>query len=107
MAVAVCEAVLGRPFLLSNISANITGPGGSRMHVHADQGYVADPWPPFPLAVNCAWLLTDFTAANGATRVVTGSHRLNRNPTPDELSRLQNDDTRSKPIEGPAQRDGA
>ena len=61
-------------FLISNFSANVTGPGAGGMYLHADQYYVPQPWTA-PFAVNVAWLLDDFTDENGATRVVAGSHR--------------------------------
>jgi ectoine hydroxylase-related dioxygenase (phytanoyl-CoA dioxygenase family) len=61
-------------FLLSNLTANIVGTGGTAMHLHADQSYVPFPWPDFPLAVNVVWMLDEFTSANGATRVVPRSH---------------------------------
>jgi hypothetical protein len=44
------RAVLGWPALLGNISANITGPGGGEMVLHADQIFVPEPWPSAPLA---------------------------------------------------------
>lgn len=62
-------------FLLSNLSANIAGPGGEAMSIHQDQGYIPGPWPSFALNANIVWMLDDTTAANGATRVVAGSHR--------------------------------
>ena len=71
---------LGDSFLVSNFSANITAPGSERMLLHADQGYVDSPWPPRALACNVAWLLDDFTAENGGTCYVPGSHRLGRGP---------------------------
>ena len=61
-------------FLISNFSANVSGPGAGGMYLHADQYYVPQPWTA-PFAVNVAWLLDDFTDENGATRVVAGSHR--------------------------------
>ncbi len=70
-----------------NISANITGPGGGEMVLHADQIFVPEPWPANPQGANVAWCIDDFTDENGATRIVPGSHRLNRKPTPDEAAK--------------------
>ena len=64
---------LGRPLLLSNFSANLTGPGGGTGFLHTDQFYADDR--DELLAMNVAWLVTDFTRENGATLVVPGSHR--------------------------------
>jgi ectoine hydroxylase-related dioxygenase (phytanoyl-CoA dioxygenase family) len=70
--------VLGEGWLVSSSTANIAGPGGHPMYLHADQGYVPRPWPPYPLVANLAWLVDEFSDANGATRVVPGSHLWER-----------------------------
>jgi ectoine hydroxylase-related dioxygenase (phytanoyl-CoA dioxygenase family) len=80
VALALVEHLLGPKVRLSNFTANITGPGSGSMGMHADQGYVTAPWPSWPLAVNIAWAIDDFTAANGATRVVPGSVHAGRGP---------------------------
>jgi ectoine hydroxylase-related dioxygenase (phytanoyl-CoA dioxygenase family) len=53
------------------------GPGETGQHVHRDQW--AFDFFPFPAGyeVEChvMWAMTDFTEANGATRVIPGSHR--------------------------------
>ena len=60
------EHLLDPMFLMSSITANITGPGGHPMYLHYDQDYVPGPWPPFPLVANIIWMLDDFTEGNGA-----------------------------------------
>ena len=80
IAVELVGHVIGNPFSLSNFSGNITAPGSGAMGMHADQGYVPAPWPPYPMAVNVAWAIDDFTDMNGATRYVPGSHRLDHGP---------------------------
>lgn len=76
----VMEHLLGFNFLLSSTHANIAGPGGASMNVHADQTFARSPWPPYALVANSMWMLDDFTPDNGATRVVPGSHKLCRQP---------------------------
>jgi hypothetical protein len=97
-AIELLTEKLGRPVLLSNFSGNIAGPGGRVGGLHADQFYVPLPWPETPLALNVAWLATDFTAANGATLVVPGSHR--RPPPPIDAPRARCPE--AVPLEAPA-----
>ena len=72
--------LLGYDHLLSNIDANVAGPGGNPMFLHADQSFMPEPWPPYPLVANAMWMLDDFTPENGATRVVPGSHLEAKQP---------------------------
>ena len=82
LAVELVRHQIGAPFLLSNFSANVTAPGSGAMYMHADQGYVPAPWPPYPMATNVAWALDDFTEANGGTRFVPRSHLRDHGPDP-------------------------
>ena len=75
--------LLGFGFLLSNIDANIAGPGGKPMFLHADQSFAPPPWPPWPMVANAMWMLDDFTAENGATRVRAGQPPPGRGADPD------------------------
>ena len=83
-ALRLLRTVLGWPMLLGNLSANITGPGGGEMVLHADQIFIPTPWPDDPQGANAAWCVDDFTTENGATCFVPGSHRLHRPPRPDD-----------------------
>jgi ectoine hydroxylase-related dioxygenase (phytanoyl-CoA dioxygenase family) len=93
---ALMEHLLGPEFLLSNIDANIAGPGGKPMFLHADQSFVPPPWPPFPLVANAMWMLDEFTPENGATRIVAGSHNPGVPPT------FTIDDSETTPVCAPA-----
>jgi ectoine hydroxylase-related dioxygenase (phytanoyl-CoA dioxygenase family) len=77
---ALMGHLLGADYLLSSLTANIASPGGEPMVLHTDQGYVGF-WTPKPVVANIAWMLDDFTEANGGTRLVPKSH-LDRNATP-------------------------
>ncbi|MEM7028860.1 MAG: phytanoyl-CoA dioxygenase family protein [Chloroflexota bacterium] len=102
--------VLGNEYLLSSYTANIANPGGIiEMHTdqwwmpaptldhavirpgtmtrmdfrgnHLDKSDIEKPAMIAPaVACNVMWMLTDFTAENGATRVVPGSHLSGRQP---------------------------
>jgi ectoine hydroxylase-related dioxygenase (phytanoyl-CoA dioxygenase family) len=70
---AAIRHVLGE-FKLSSLNSRAALPGQGRQGLHADFG---GPVPPEGFQVcNSIWLLDDFTADNGATRVVPGSHRF-------------------------------
>ena len=74
VALEVVGLLLDPAFLLSSLTANITGPDGVPMYLHYDQDYVPQPWPERPAVANVIWMLDDFTEENGATRFVPRSH---------------------------------
>jgi len=56
------------------------GTGGGAWHVDAPLGQIAEPLPEFPMMIQNVWMLDDFTALNGATRVMPRSHKLRKVP---------------------------
>jgi ectoine hydroxylase-related dioxygenase (phytanoyl-CoA dioxygenase family) len=104
------EHMLGNNYLVSCVDAQIQHPGAGDMPFHTDQWWMPPPLdseqvrtPPGeryrgmdgvrnpgrsmdPIAdiaeANVMWMVTDFTAQNGATRVVPGSHLSGRQPDP-------------------------
>jgi len=76
----VVEGVLDDGCLISSRSSISIGPDEVAQPIHSDDQLIGLPRPHPPLVCNTMWALTDFTAANGATRVVPGSHRFDRYP---------------------------
>ena len=71
-------AVLGYQFKLSSLNYRAAKPGQGHQKLHIDyknavagEGYKV---------CNSIWLLDDFTENNGATRIVPGTHKLDRLP---------------------------
>ena len=69
------ENLLGPECLISGMTAMDIGPTEKPQALHADDVTLRIPKPHVPLMVTTIWALTDFTAENGGTRVVPGSHR--------------------------------
>ena len=108
-ALELVRHVLGEHYQLSCSTANIIGKGAAPMELHTDAWWMPPPVPKGrfglpvgsisrteagevqdgaamiapPACVNSMWLLVDFHAANGATRVVPGSHLSGRQPKPE------------------------
>jgi ectoine hydroxylase-related dioxygenase (phytanoyl-CoA dioxygenase family) len=118
------EHVLGEHYLLSSHTANIAKPGGVSMDLHTDQWWMPTPTrrdrSPLPIGsitrtrfdqdenglsnmvspavvMNVLWMLDDFSANNGGTHLVPGSHLIGRQPDK-ELDR----DVETVVAEGPA-----
>jgi hypothetical protein len=82
---AVLDRLLMPNYLLSALQVINIQPGESAQLAHHDDGFYPIPRPRAPLAAATIWAIDDFTAENGATVVLPGSHRWGkRRPGPDD-----------------------
>lgn len=75
LVLGVLDRVLGPHFQLSGPTGIEIGPGEAPQVLHRDEDIYPVPRPHPQLVANVMWAFDDFTEANGATRVVPGSHR--------------------------------
>jgi len=80
---SVLEPALGRDLVVLDMSVNHVGantnfPGA--WHIDSPLTQVPEPLPNLTLSIQTVWMLDDFSVADGATHVVTGSHRTQRKP---------------------------
>ncbi len=88
---------LGEPYYLANsVCMKWVKPGAADGQLHSDWPDVPEPFPPWPMLLQTMWMLTDFTASNGGTRFVPGSHRRGRRP------RVETDRDHEVPAQGSA-----
>src|SRR4051794_31935660 len=76
----VVEGVLDRGALVSSLSSIAILPGEDAQPIHADDQLMPLAKPHVPTVCNTMWALNDFTEANGATRVIPGSHLADGSP---------------------------
>lgn len=72
----VIEGVLDAGCLISSLSSIAIDPGETAQPIHADDMVIPLDKPHRPIVCNSMWALSAFTEANGATRLVPGSHKL-------------------------------
>ena len=81
-------AVLSTYIRISMTTGTINEPGNARGDWHADwpfnqrnAGSFPAPYPDIVAHITTIWMLAPFTAESGGTLVVSGSHRMDNNPT--------------------------
>jgi ectoine hydroxylase-related dioxygenase (phytanoyl-CoA dioxygenase family) len=72
---AICDAFLAPNYLLTAAQAICIHPGEAAQSVHYDDGFYPFPRPRPPISLATIIAIDDFTAENGATDVIAGSHR--------------------------------
>ena len=77
----VVERVLDPGCLVSSLSSIAIDPGEIAQPIHADDQLIPIAKPHDAVICNTMWAITDFTEANGATRLVPGSHLRERSPS--------------------------
>ena len=83
LVLSVLEPALGRDLVVLDMSVNHVGantnfPGA--WHIDSPLTQVPEPLPNLTLSIQTVWMLDDFSVADGATHVVTGSHHTQRKP---------------------------
>src|SRR3954452_11403456 len=76
----IVEGVLDPGCLISSLSSINIGPGEAAQPIHDDDQLIPIPKPHPPTVCNTMWALTEFTEANGATRIIPGTHLSDHNP---------------------------
>ena len=80
LVLVVLARVLGPHYQLSAPTGIEIGPGEVAQVLHRDDSIYPLPEPHGEVVVNTMWPLDDFTEANGATRIIPGSHRWSDRP---------------------------
>ena len=73
---SACCQIIGGPFKLSGMRARTLHAGAPAEEIHVDVKHQANGWP----LVGCILMVDAFSAENGATRFVPGSHLQTREP---------------------------
>jgi ectoine hydroxylase-related dioxygenase (phytanoyl-CoA dioxygenase family) len=76
----IIEGVLDTGCLVSSLSSIAICADETPQPIHADDQLMPIPKPHPPTVCNSMWALTDFTEANGATRIIPGSHLADSSP---------------------------
>ncbi|MGH7785285.1 MAG: phytanoyl-CoA dioxygenase family protein [Candidatus Binatia bacterium] len=76
----IVERILDPGCLVSSLSSIAICKDETPQPIHADDQLIPLSKPHVPIVCNSMWALTDFTEANGATRIIPGSHLRDHSP---------------------------
>jgi len=85
---SIMDELLLPGYLLTATQAIAIAPGETPQPAHTDDSFYTIPRPRPAISVSTMWAIDDFTEENGATEVITGSHRWGD----DELVNMYFDD---------------
>lgn len=96
--IETAEAFFGPYVRISCSDAVVNHPGNERGYWHSDWPYnqtnashVPTPYPDVMMHLSSIWMLTDFSAENGGTLIIPGSHRLTENPSKGDIEGFDRD----------------
>ncbi len=92
----IVDALLEPNHLLTACQVIQLLPGETEQQLHFDDGFYSIPRPRPSVSISTIWAVDDFTAENGATEVIPGSHRWGQGELPEA------DDARVVPVVMPA-----
>ena len=83
----VAQNMLGEGFVRGGLSAHALTKDAPPQGVHVDYPYsvMREPFPEPPMQLQAIWVLNDFTADNGATRILAHSQKTRRRPDKQEF----------------------
>ena len=94
------QHLIGTNCILSLFDGWVKGPGLGRTPLHRDNwDFTRRASPPEPNSANFNYMVTDYSAADGAITFVPGSHKWRRPPMPAEIEYWAD---RAEPIQAPA-----
>ena len=105
VAYALASYILGASLRIYQSSSVLKAGKINPVFMHCDFVSVPPPLPPWGIACNATWILTDYTRENGGLFMAPGSHRLCRHPTAAEQPRAiggPGDDDIVTPVEAKA-----
>jgi ectoine hydroxylase-related dioxygenase (phytanoyl-CoA dioxygenase family) len=83
---AMVEFMCGRGAVLSQLSGSVRMQGAPPLTLHADQDWMPAPFPEHNAMMTGCWACEDLDVQSGCTKVIPGTHRFRRHPSPDEIS---------------------
>lgn len=87
---AMAEVMCGKGALLSQLIASVKSktdaPGEGKGALHADQSFMAEPFPVQNYIATFCWACDEFSERAGSTRLVPGSHHQKRQPNQQEVA---------------------